>query len=98
MVLYKMQALPEDEWFCCRQCSNINSALQKLIGDGEQRLPEALSDVLRKKCEGQDLQQSPELDIRWRLLRGKKATEDSRVWLSGAVTIFHVSILRVLFP
>ncbi|KAK4386161.1 Increased DNA methylation 1 [Sesamum angolense] len=59
------------------------------IGDGEQRPPEALSDVMKMKCEGQDPHKNPELGIRWRLLRGKKATEDSRVWLSGAVNIFH---------
>ncbi|KAL0390587.1 UNVERIFIED_CONTAM: hypothetical protein Scaly_0415800 [Sesamum calycinum] len=84
----------------CRSCQkrtgsvahrakNINSALRKLIGDGEQRLPEALSDVVKMKSEGQDLHKNPELGIRWRLLHGKKATEDSRVWLSGAVNIFH---------
>ncbi|KAK4408450.1 Increased DNA methylation 1 [Sesamum angolense] len=84
-----LKALPEDEWFCCTPCSNINSALQKLIGDGEQRLPETLSDVLKKKCEGQDPQKNLELEIRWRLLHGTKATEDTRVWLSGAVNIFH---------
>ncbi|KAL0436959.1 UNVERIFIED_CONTAM: Increased DNA methylation 1 [Sesamum radiatum] len=84
-----LKALPEEEWFCCKPCRNINSALQKLIGDGDQRLPGALSDVLKKKCEGQDPQKNPELEIRWRLLRGKKSTEDTRVWLSGAVTIFH---------
>ncbi|KAL0460615.1 UNVERIFIED_CONTAM: hypothetical protein Slati_0688700 [Sesamum latifolium] len=86
-----MQALPEEEWFCGRSCSNIYSALQKLVGDGEQRLPEALSDVLKMKCEGQSLQKNLELGIRWRLLRGKKAAEDTRMWLSGAVNIFHVS-------
>ncbi|KAL0291522.1 UNVERIFIED_CONTAM: hypothetical protein Sangu_2533000 [Sesamum angustifolium] len=63
--------------------------LKKLIGDGEQRLPEALSDVLKMNCEGQDLHKNSELGIRWRLLRGERATEDSRVWLSDAVTIFH---------
>ncbi|KAL0301900.1 UNVERIFIED_CONTAM: hypothetical protein Sradi_6466800 [Sesamum radiatum] len=83
-----LKELPEGDWFCCRPCNNINSALQKLIGDGEQRLPEALSDVMKMKCEGQDPHKNPELGIRWRLLRGKKATEDSRVWLSGAVNIF----------
>ncbi|KAL0327847.1 UNVERIFIED_CONTAM: Increased DNA methylation 1 [Sesamum calycinum] len=84
-----LKELPEGDLFCCRPCNNINSALQKLIGDGEQRLPEALLDVMKMKCEGQDLHKNPELGIRWRLLRGKKATEDSRVWLSGAVNIFH---------
>ncbi|KAL0283841.1 UNVERIFIED_CONTAM: hypothetical protein Sangu_2864900 [Sesamum angustifolium] len=84
-----LKELPEADWFCCTPCKNINSALQKLIGDGEQRLPEALSDVLKMKSEGQDLHKNPELGIRWRLLHGKKATEDCRVWLSGAVNIFH---------
>ncbi|KAK4408448.1 hypothetical protein Sango_0425800 [Sesamum angolense] len=84
-----LKELPEEDWFCCTPCKNINSALQKLIGDGEQRLPEALSDVVKMKSEGQDLHKNPELGIRWRLLHGKKATEDSRVWLSGAVNIFH---------
>ncbi|KAL0436938.1 UNVERIFIED_CONTAM: Increased DNA methylation 1 [Sesamum radiatum] len=84
-----LKALPEGDWFCGRPCSNIHAALQKLIGDGEQKLPEALSDVLKIKCEGQSLQKNPELGIRWRLLRGKNATKDTRAWLSGAVNIFH---------
>ncbi|CAA0840148.1 Acyl-CoA N-acyltransferase with RING/FYVE/PHD-type zinc finger domain [Striga hermonthica] len=36
-----------------------------------------------------DAQQDPGPAIRWRLLNGKKASEDARVWLSGAVSIFH---------
>ncbi|KAL0390589.1 UNVERIFIED_CONTAM: Increased DNA methylation 1 [Sesamum calycinum] len=67
-----LKELPEEDWFCCTPCKNINSALQKLIGDGEQRLPEALSDVVKMKSEGQDLHKNPELGIRWRLLHGKK--------------------------
>ncbi|KAL0285527.1 UNVERIFIED_CONTAM: hypothetical protein Sangu_2775300 [Sesamum angustifolium] len=50
-------------------------------------LKEQNIDHLKMKCEGQDLHKNPELG--WRLLRGKKATEDSRVWLSGADNIFH---------
>ncbi|KAL0416012.1 UNVERIFIED_CONTAM: hypothetical protein Slati_3433100, partial [Sesamum latifolium] len=57
--------------------------------DGKQRLLEARSDVLKMKCKGQSLQNNPELGIRWRLLGGKKATKDTRAWLSGAVNIFH---------
>ncbi|KAK6144348.1 hypothetical protein DH2020_021168 [Rehmannia glutinosa] len=83
------QALPEGEWFCCQQCSNVNSSLQKLIADGEQKLPEALSNILKKKSDAQGPQQNPEPVIRWRLLSGKKSAEDTRVWLSGAVAIFH---------
>lgn len=192
----KLQALPETEWFCSKQCSSIHSTLQKMISDGEQKLPEAVLNILKKKSDGQgsrevngggegsqeligdgegsqekngvggcsqevkgdredsqekkddgeDLQEkkgvgegsleknsvgefsqelikcdgegsqekkgddegslekkgdgegsqeNPKLDIRWRLLRGKVSSEDTRVWLSGAVTIFHVSNLVV---
>ncbi|KAK6138126.1 hypothetical protein DH2020_028126 [Rehmannia glutinosa] len=84
-----LKALPEGEWFCCQQCSNVNSSLQKLIADGEQKLPEALSNILKKKSDAQGPQQNPEPVIRWRLLSGKKSSEDTRVWLSGAVAIFH---------
>ncbi|KAK6144314.1 hypothetical protein DH2020_021134 [Rehmannia glutinosa] len=84
-----LKALPEGEWFCCQQCSNVNSSLQKLIADGEQKLPEALSNILKKKSDAQGPQQNPEPVIRWRLLSGKKSAEDTRVWLSGAVAIFH---------
>ncbi|KAL0370126.1 UNVERIFIED_CONTAM: Increased DNA methylation 1 [Sesamum angustifolium] len=75
----------------CDQCEKEYhvGCLKEQNIDDLKRLPEALSDVLKKKCEGQDLQKNLELEIRWRLLHGKKATEDTRVWLSGAVNIFH---------
>ncbi|KAL0327846.1 UNVERIFIED_CONTAM: hypothetical protein Scaly_2217200 [Sesamum calycinum] len=63
-IICDQAELPKGDWFCCRPCNNINSAVQNLIGDGEQRLPEALSDVLKMKCEGQDLHKNPELGIR----------------------------------
>lgn len=87
----KLQALPESEWFCSKQCSNVHSTLEKLVGDGELKLPEAVLNILEKKGDGQGSEPSPNLDIRWRLLRGKDASEDTRQWLSGAVSIFHVS-------
>ena len=62
-----------------------------MIGDGDQMLPEAVLNVLEKKGDGQGSEENPKLDVRWRLLRGKVSSEDTRVWLSGAVTIFHVS-------
>lgn len=84
-----LKALPETEWFCRKECSCIHSVLQKLISDGDQRLPEAGSNILEKKGDGEGSQQDPKPDVRWRLLRGKVASEDTRAWLSGAVTIFH---------
>ncbi|KAL8525327.1 hypothetical protein ACS0TY_014816 [Phlomoides rotata] len=84
-----LKALPESEWFCSRQCNNVHSVLEKLIADGEQMLPEAVLNILEKKGDGQGSEPFPNLDIRWRLLRGKDASEDTRPWLSGAVSIFH---------
>ncbi|XP_057781874.1 uncharacterized protein LOC131000121 [Salvia miltiorrhiza] len=84
-----LKALPETEWFCSKECSSIHSILQKMIGDGDQRLPEAVFHILEKKGDGQGSEDNPKLDVRWRLLRGKVSSEDTRVWLSGAVTIFH---------
>ncbi|KAL0390585.1 UNVERIFIED_CONTAM: Increased DNA methylation 1 [Sesamum calycinum] len=88
-LLYVIRSCQKRTGSVAHRAKILNSALQKLIGDGEQRLPEALSDVVKMKSEGQDLHKNPELVIRWRLLHGKKATEDCRVWLSGAVNIFH---------
>ncbi|KAL6575797.1 hypothetical protein OROHE_000778 [Orobanche hederae] len=84
-----LKALPENEWFCSPQCSKIHSALQKLISDGEQSLPEDLIKILKDKSDAQVPAHNPESAICWRLLSGKKSSEDTRVWLSGAVSIFH---------
>ncbi|KAL0460742.1 UNVERIFIED_CONTAM: Increased DNA methylation 1, partial [Sesamum latifolium] len=59
---------------------------------------EALLDVLKMKCEGQSLQKNSELGIRWRLLRGKKATGNTRAWLSGAVHFFMTALILSLMP
>ncbi|KAL3627525.1 hypothetical protein CASFOL_028888 [Castilleja foliolosa] len=101
--LWKQQIeneLPENEWFCSRQCSNIHSTLQKLIEDGEKMLPDDLSKVLKEKNDAQVLKENREpvipdsviLEpvIRWRLLSGKSSSEDTRMCLSGAVSISHV--------
>ncbi|KAL0416009.1 UNVERIFIED_CONTAM: hypothetical protein Slati_3432800, partial [Sesamum latifolium] len=75
----------------CDQCEkeyHIGYLKEQNIVDLK-RLLEARSDVLKMKCKGQSLQNNPELGIRWRLLGGKKATKDTRAWLSGAVNIFH---------
>ncbi|KAL0418260.1 UNVERIFIED_CONTAM: Increased DNA methylation 1 [Sesamum radiatum] len=84
----------------CDQCEKEYhvGCLKEHNIDDLKRLPEALSDVVKMKSEGQDLHKNPELGIRWRLLHGKKATEDSRVWLSGAVNIFHDRFDPSLIP
>ncbi|XP_051143474.1 uncharacterized protein LOC127259898 [Andrographis paniculata] len=84
-----LKELPEHEWFCTKACNNMYSALQKLVDSGEQRLPETILNNLKGKIEAQDSQQNPELDVKWRLLIGKKSSEETRAWLSGAVNIFQ---------
>ncbi|CAI9761540.1 unnamed protein product [Fraxinus pennsylvanica] len=84
-----LKELPKDKWFCCTSCRSIHSALQELVIDGEQMLPEALLNLVKKKHEKKSSEVNPEVDIRWRLLSGKLASEDTNVWLSGAETIFH---------
>ncbi|XP_073311020.1 increased DNA methylation 1-like [Primulina huaijiensis] len=84
-----LKELPEKEWFCCTECLTTNSTLQKLISDGEQMLPQPVLDIVKKKYEEKGFGNASNLDIKWRLLSGKTASEDTRAWLSGAVNIFH---------
>ncbi|XP_075493034.1 uncharacterized protein LOC142530967 isoform X1 [Primulina tabacum] len=84
-----LKELPENEWFCCNECLTTKATLQKLISDGEQMLPQPVLDIVKKKYEEKGLGNSSNLDIKWRLLSGKTASEHTRAWLSGAVNIFH---------
>ncbi|KAH0715406.1 uncharacterized protein [Solanum tuberosum] len=84
-----LQELPKDKWFCCTDCSRIHFALEKVVSDGEQNIPESLLKVLKEKNEGKGSVNNSSLDIKWRLLSGKMSSEETRVWLSSAVSIFH---------
>lgn len=84
-----LQELPKDKWFCCTDCSRIHFALEKVVSDGEQNIPESLLEVLKAKNEGKGSVNNSRLDIKWRLLSGKMSSEETRVWLSSAVSIFH---------
>ena len=85
------QELPKGKWFCCTNCNAVHSTLQKLVADGEEILPASLLDVIKKKQEEKNAESTVNLDIRWRLLSGKIASDENRVLLSKAVAIFHVS-------
>lgn len=65
--------------------------MQKLVADGGEKLPDSLLNVIKKKREEKDSEGSVDLDIRWRLLCGKMPSDETRVLLSKAVSIFHVS-------
>ncbi|PWA67081.1 zinc finger, PHD-type [Artemisia annua] len=89
LTWYKyVQTLPKGEWFCWGDCE-IHTSLSELVSGGEKRLPDTSIGAIKKKQVGQGLEPSAELDIRWRLLSGKIASDDTRVLLSKAVAIFH---------
>lgn len=94
-----LQSLPKGEWFCCGDCNNIHTSLETLVAGGEKMLPETSLGAINKKQVEQGLEPSAELDIRWRLLSGKIASDDTRVLLSKAVAIFHVrNLISCYFP
>ncbi|XP_057984255.1 uncharacterized protein LOC131168662 [Malania oleifera] len=83
-----LKELPKGMWFCCMDCRRIHSTLQKLLVRGAEKLPDSLSDVIKKKHDEGGLD-SVNLDVRWRLLSGKMASPEIRLLLSKAVAIFH---------
>ncbi|XP_024987180.1 uncharacterized protein LOC112522291 [Cynara cardunculus var. scolymus] len=84
-----LKALPKGDWFCCVDCNNIHTSLENLVAGGERMLPDTMMGGIKKKQAEQGLEPSAELDIRWRLLCGKMASDATRVLLSKAVAIFH---------
>ncbi|XP_019199497.1 PREDICTED: uncharacterized protein LOC109193127 [Ipomoea nil] len=86
-----LKELPKDKWFCCEECNSIHYTLQKLVSDGEQSLPDSLMGIIKEKIKAKNLEDNSINDVKWRLLSGKNSTEETRVWLSGAVSIFHDS-------
>ncbi|KAK0604747.1 hypothetical protein LWI29_019050 [Acer saccharum] len=88
-----LKELPEGKWLCCAECKRTNLALQKLICRGEEKLPDTCMNVIKKKREEVDACSATDVDVRWRVLKGKKVdTSDCgglRTLLSKAVAIFH---------
>lgn len=86
-----MQELPTEKWFCCTECSNVYSALNNMVAVGDTKLSDSLMNVIKKKHEEKSSQSAGDLDIKWRLLCGKIASDETRGLLSNAVAIFHVT-------
>ncbi|GMP88759.1 hypothetical protein CsSME_00040620 [Camellia sinensis var. sinensis] len=84
-----LKELPKGKWFCCMDCNRIHSALQNLVVSGEQKLQDSLLSIIKKKLEEKGSESSADLDIKWRLLSGQMASDDTRLLLSKAVSIFH---------
>ncbi|OMO90373.1 Zinc finger, PHD-type [Corchorus olitorius] len=85
-----LKELPKGKWFCCNDCNKIHCALQKLVLRGEEKLPDSSLLIVKKKHEESGTESKANLDIRWRVLSGKMtSSDDTRVLLSKAVSIFH---------
>ncbi|XP_059646794.1 uncharacterized protein LOC132293362 isoform X2 [Cornus florida] len=84
-----LEELPKGKWFCSMDCQRISCALQNLLIRGEEKLPDSLLDVLKKKHEEKDPGTVFDFDVRWRVLSGKIASRETRLLLSKAVAIFH---------
>lgn len=67
--------------------------MQKLLVTGAEKLPDSQLDIIKKKHEEKSLDTTDGFDVRWRLISGKIASPETRVLLSKAVSIFHVSLL-----
>ncbi|CAL0316940.1 unnamed protein product [Lupinus luteus] len=84
-----LKELPEGNWFCCNDCSRIHSNLENLLVQGDEKLPESLLHVIKKKQEERCLEPLNEIDVRWRLLNGKIASSETRPLLLEAVSMFR---------
>lgn len=69
----------------------MRSALEEYLHRGAELLPSSNIDIIKRKCDIRGLDKNLDIDIRWRLLSGRALEADSKLLLSRAVTIFHVS-------
>lgn len=69
---------------------DICEALKDLVSRGAEPVPAVDVDLIKKKRAEKGLNDDGDLDVRWRVLRDK-SSEDSKLVLSKAVAIFHVS-------
>lgn len=91
------QELPRGKWFCSIVCTRIHSALQKLLIRGPEKLPRSLLDAVNRKLGENGLDVQADVDVSWRLISGKIASPETRLLLSEAIAIFHVSCLIYFF-
>lgn len=89
--LLLQQEIPKGKWFCCINCKRIHSTLSKLVVRGFEKIPESLLTVVKKKFDEKGLDYRNGFDVRWRLVNGNVGTSETRLLLSQALDIFHVS-------
>lgn len=71
--------------------------MKEFLHHGAELLPSSHADIIKKKREDRSLNNEADVAISWRLLRGRNLDEGSKLMLSRAVAIFHVSNLLRLF-
>ncbi|KAK7324900.1 hypothetical protein VNO77_28830 [Canavalia gladiata] len=88
--MQNLEELPEGNWFCSTNCSQIHSAMMNLVVCGEKNIPDSLLSLIKRKHEEKNLDIGDGLDIKWRVLNWKlDASVETRKLLSKAVAIFH---------
>jgi hypothetical protein len=65
--------------------------LENVLVRGDERLPESLLAIIKKKQEVKGLDPMNDIDVKWRILSGKNASPETRPLLLEAISIFHVS-------
>ncbi|XP_020092860.1 uncharacterized protein LOC109713269 [Ananas comosus] len=93
-----LKELPEGEWFCCADCGRVHSELREVLRREAEPLPCSEAEVIRKKRAQRGLNNDVNDEIKWRLIAGRNATEDSKSLLSGADTIFRECFDPIVDP
>nr|CAD1842009.1 unnamed protein product [Ananas comosus var. bracteatus] len=65
------------KWFCCRGCSAVCVALEKMPTEGKKVLPDCSSSILKRNFEQRGLQNDTVAAVRWQLLNGKHTKDKS---------------------
>ncbi|XP_074290074.1 increased DNA methylation 1-like isoform X2 [Silene latifolia] len=92
-----LKELPLGDWFCSCDCHRVNCALKELLEQGDQKLPDDLVHVIKKKLAEEDPNRG-NFDIRWRVLHGRKSSfDETQPLFSKAVSVFHEQFDPILY-
>ncbi|KAK1426050.1 hypothetical protein QVD17_14718 [Tagetes erecta] len=86
-----LKKLPKGEWFCCKECERINSALKNLITCEPETLPDDMLTFLREKQKNNSNNSESDFtsEVKFVVLSGKNATPETKKLLAQTINIFH---------
>ncbi|XP_020580430.1 increased DNA methylation 1-like [Phalaenopsis equestris] len=87
----ELKEKPEGDWFCCADCVGIHSALQGVLSNGAQALPDLVLDNIKRNDGKESSIRDAGVNLKWRLFRGKTASASDKFFLSRAVSLLHES-------